>query len=758
MFLTDRKLERRIAELEQYRYRDVIELRSFAAAEETQGVVSPKLPTDFGGDEWYTMETGDTWKGRDRFLWLHKEIPIPDKWRGKRVVGVFDFGNTGGGNNSGFESMAYVNGQMYQGVDVNHKELFFDEALCGTAVDVTFRLWSGLEGGGIPKDQEHRIARADLAWLDEKVDDFYYMASMVWQALEELDSSDPVQHELRGALDGACRLIDWTYPGSEEFYESVYRADELLNERIDSTDKNSIINVYCVGHTHIDVAWLWRLKHTREKCSRSFSTVFRLMELFPEYIFLQTQPQLYEYMKEEFPDIYANIKKRVQEGRWEADGAMWVEADCNLTSGESLTRQILIGSKFIKDEFGKDVEFLWLPDVFGYSWALPQILKKAGINTFMTTKISWNQYNRMPHDTFKWKGIDGSEVLTHFITTPEPWREQDSWFYTYNGSLLPRTVKGVWDAYRDKQMNKDLLISFGYGDGGGGVNRDMLECRRRLDKIPGLPHVKMSAAGEYFRKLHDTVEHTDSYVHTWDGELYLEYHRGTYTSQAYNKRMNRKMELLYRRAEWLTVMEALLTGKLADAKQEALTRGWKHILTDQFHDIIPGSSIHEVYEDSRKDYAYIEGIAREVEQEAYENVFEQKDDTYTVINASGWTSDQIVVIPENRDGIFRDQEGNELTAQKGQGGTYVEMKAVPAMGMKLITFEEGAEAVPVTEADFPFHVDGRQIETPFYQIALNQYGQITRLYDKTYRREVVPAGERANVLQVFEDKPLRHGI
>ena len=178
MFLTDRKLERRIAELEQYRYRDVIELRSFAAAEETQGVVSPKLPTDFGGDEWYTMETGDTWKGRDRFLWLHKEISIPDKWRGRRVVGVFDFGNTGGGNNSGFESMAYVNGQMYQGVDVNHKELFFDEALCGTAVDVTFRLWSGLEGGGIPKDQEHRIARADLAWLDEKVDDFYYMAGV----------------------------------------------------------------------------------------------------------------------------------------------------------------------------------------------------------------------------------------------------------------------------------------------------------------------------------------------------------------------------------------------------------------------------------------------------------------------------------------------------------------------------------------------------------------------------------------------------
>lgn len=763
MFLTDRKLERRINELEQYRYRDIIPFNNFTAAEEEQGVVNPKLPkfpqegsqteTEGSPEKWRTINTGDTWKGRDRFVWLHKDIPIPAQWKGKKVVGIFDFGNTGGGNNSGFESMAYVNGKMYQGVDVNHKELFFDEALCGTTADLTFRLWSGLEGGGVPREQEHRIARADLAWLDEKVDDLYYLASMVRQTLEELSDSDPIQHELRKALNYAFRLIDWTYPGSGEFYESVYQADEALNESIDKMDKHSMINIYCVGHTHIDVAWLWRLKHTREKCSRSFSTVFRLMEQYPEYIFLQTQPQLYEYMKEEFPDIFENIKKRVEEGRWEADGSMWVEADCNLTGGESLTRQILIGSKFIKDEFGKDVEYLWLPDVFGYSWAIPQILKKAGINTFMTTKISWNQYNRMPHDTFMWKGIDGSEVLTHFITTPEPWRERDSWFYTYNGNLLPRTVKGVWDAYRDKEMNQDLLISFGYGDGGGGVNRDMLECRRRLDKIPGLPNVKMSTAGEYFRKLHETVANTDQYIHTWDGELYLEYHRGTYTSQAYNKRMNRKMELLYRRAEWLTVMEALKSRNLADAKQEELTKGWKHILTDQFHDIIPGSSIHEVYEDSRKDYAYIEGIAREVEQEAYARITEQKENTYTVFNASGWTMSQVVAVPQEQDGIFVDEDGNELVSQKGQGMSYVEVKDVPSMGVKTISFQEGAKDCP--GAELPFRNDGdREIETPYYQISLNQYGQITRLYDKTYARDVIPEGQRANVLQVFEDKPL----
>jgi len=298
-----------------------------------------------------------------------------------------------------------------------------------------------------------------------------------------------------------------------------------------------------------------------------------MMELFPEYIFLQTQPQLYQYIKEDFPQIYAEIKKRAAEGRWETDGGMWVEADCNLTSGESLTRQILIGSRFIKEEFGKDVEYLWLPDVFGYSWALPQILKKSGIGTFMTTKISWNQYNRMPHDTFRWMGMDGSEVLTHFITTPEPWSEPGSWFYTYNGMLTAKTVKGLWDAYSEKEMNKDLLVSFGYGDGGGGVNRDLLEARRRLDQIPGMPNVKTSTAGAYFRKLKKTVESTEQYVHTWDGELYLEYHRGTYTSQAYNKRMNRKMELLYRQAEWMTAMQAVQEHCLENARQEALTEG-----------------------------------------------------------------------------------------------------------------------------------------------------------------------------------------
>lgn len=750
MFFTDRKLEGRTRELRKYRYRDVVRIREFLVREDTQEAINPVVPTEF--ESWEIKREGDNWSGRDRYLWLHMDVEIPAQWKGKRAVGVFDFGMTGAGNNSGFESLLYMDGEPYQGVDVNHKEVFFPESVYGHQVSLTFRLWSGLEGGGEPKEMEHKLKTAKLGWLDEKTDDLFYLSSMVEGTVAQLSENDPVRHELLTGLDRAMHVIDWSYPGSERFYASVAEADDRLNETLDAMNKRSDINVYAVGHTHIDTAWLWRLKNTREKCARSFNTVMRMMEMFPEYVFLQTQPQLYEYVKEDFPKLYEQIRERIAEGRWEADGAMWVEADCNLTSGESLTRQILIGSRFMKEEFGKEAEFLWLPDVFGYSWALPQILKKSGIDMFMTTKISWNQYNRMPHDTFYWKGIDGSEVLTHFITTPEPDSPADSWFYTYNGQLVPGTVKGVWDAYSEKDMNRDLLISYGFGDGGGGVNRDMLEQRRRLDRIPGLPNVKTGTAGAYFRKLKENVKNTDRFVNVWDGELYLEYHRGTYTSHAHNKRMNRKMELLYREAEWFTVMRALAGGDLALAQQEELTKGWKHILTDQFHDIIPGSSIFEVYEDSRKDYEFIAGIGEAVEQTFLKEALAPEEGRYTVINSNAFPLDASVLLADVRGNAACLEDGTPLPAQKTAEGLLVSVPAVPSMGWRQITVQESGE--PEEKSAFWLSVDGHKIETPFYVIELNDFGQITGLYDKEFAREVIPEGQRANVLQVFEDKPL----
>ena len=302
-------------------------------------------------------------------------------------------------------------------------------------------------------------------------------------------------------------------------------------------------------------------------------------------------------------------------------------------------------------------------------------------------------------------------------------------------------------------MIQELLISYGYGDGGGGVNRDLLERRRRIDKIPGLPSLETSTAGEFFRDLKETVKNTDRYVHTWDGELYLEYHRGTYTSQGYNKRMNRKMELLYRKAEWLTAMHAVQSKKLELAKQEKLTEGWKLILTNQFHDIIPGSSIHEVYEDSRKDYAKVEAIGTEVINDYFQDSLDEAKDVWTVYNDSGWNRDEIVAIPAAKAGKFVDGDGNVLETQCEKDVTYVQVKNVPAMGHRAVFFR-GEDQTGEETSVSPFKVNGRKIETPFYQMIINEQGQIEKLYDKEYGRNVLAPNERGNVLQMFEDKPL----
>ncbi|MHC1750170.1 MAG: alpha-mannosidase [Cellulosilyticaceae bacterium] len=750
MFFTERKLEARIREIEQYRYREVKSLEWLFAKEDEAAVINPALPTVW--DKAKCLAVGERWEGRDRYLWLHKEVEIPTKWQNKKVVGIFDYGNTGAGNNSGFESLLYVNGVPYQGVDVNHKEVFFKDEQIKEPLNLTFRLWSGLEGGGIQAPQEHRINTAQIAWLDEVVDDLYYLSKIAFETIQLLDEFNPIKTQLTTSLNAAFMNIDWSYPGSEVFYESLHAADQILNDRIEQCDKHELVNVKCIGHTHIDVAWLWRLQHTREKCARSFSTVLRLMEQYPEYIFLQTQPQLYEYIKEDYPEIYARIKQKVAEGQWEVDGGMWVEADCNLTSGESLTRQILIGSQFIKQEFNQDVSYLWLPDVFGYSWALPQILKKSGIPMFMTTKISWNQYNRMPHDTFKWKGIDGSEVITHFITTPEPWSTPGSWFYTYNGQLIPKTVKGIYEAYSEKQLTNELLLSYGYGDGGGGVNRDMLECRRRIDKMPGLPNLKTSKASDYFKDLKQKVEDTKEYIHTWDGELYLEYHRGTYTSQAYNKKMNRKLEFYYREAEWLSAMGGILGECINKNNQQELTLGWKIILRNQFHDIIPGSSINEVYKDCHIDYQKATEIADAVEEKALSTLIMEQENAYTILNNTNWERSEVVVINEEQGGCWVDDDGKLLEAAKENDGWRIKVKNVPSMGWRTIYFKENSAKCNAAMAT----INKNAIETPFYSLVLNESGQITKLFDKKNHREILAENTKANVLCMFEDKPLAH--
>lgn len=752
MLLTEEKLKSRLWELYGMRFRDKIPITPFFVKEEDSGSVNPQPPTAEQMEETgQSMTLGQTWTGRDRYLWLQKTVVIPQAW--KNPVGVFDFGITGHGSNSGFESLLYVDGKPYQAVDTNHQEVFFDKSCQGREISLVFRLWSGLEGGGTPRELTHCLNTAFLGEMDADTDSLYYFGDTILWTAEVLKAEQLEKHELLHMLDKAIRVIDWTDKGSEAFYETVRQANLLLNQSIDAMQKNTRALVSCVGHTHIDTAWRWRLKHTAEKASRSFSTVLRYMEQYPEFIFLHTQPQQYAYIKEYFPEIYENIQKRVREGRWEIDGAMWVEPDCVLTGGEALTRQILVGRRFMLEEFGKEPEYLWLPDVFGYSYALPQILKKSGIHTFMTTKITWNQYNRMPNDTFRWKGMDGSEVLAHFVTTPCRGQDVETNFYSdYNGFLRPDVVTGSWKLYREKHIHPETLIPYGFGDGGGGVTREMLERRRYMDRIPGLPHVKTSTAGDYFRRLQESVARTDEPMATWDGEMYLEYHRGTYTSQAYVKKMNRRMEEMYRRAEWLTAMQAVQSGDIVKAEQENLNEGWKMLLTHQFHDILPGSSMREVYDDAHDYYEKIGSLAGGVIARSLQAMTTEDANYITVINEltnarsglvriDGFDADaQVLIAPD----------GSEVPAQREYA-----LVTVPEMGM--ISLQLCSRERPRKEESCAsIRQDGESlsIESDFYQITLNKSGQISKLYDKELDTQVLAEGQRGNVLQLFEDKPL----
>ncbi|WP_350343040.1 alpha-mannosidase [Proteinivorax tanatarense] len=749
MFFKIEKLENRINELDRLRYKNIKMIESFKTYNPTKGEEN-RLPTNYSTE---VLTVNDHWAGRDKYLWLNTNIKSIPLSKDSRQVLFLDLGRTGGGNNSGFEALLYLNKEPFQAVDCNHKEVILPNA--GDKMELDILLWSGLEGGGHPQQQFYRIKEAWHGLLDKKIDSLYYLSKAVLQSIKVLDENDPSRAKLLTSLNDAFLVIDWTEPQSEEFYQSVYKSLDILKAKVNLKSANKQnINIHTIGHSHIDLAWLWRVKHTKEKAKRTFTTVLRLMELYDDYTFLQSQPQLYQWIKDEEPELYKKIKEKVANGQWQVEGGMWVEADCNIPSGESLVRQLLYGKKFYLDEFGKDSKVLWLPDVFGYSWALPQILKKSGIETFVTTKISWNQYNRMPHDTFKWKGIDGSEVLTHFITTPEPGRDENSWFYTYNGLITAETLKGIWNKYRDKEINNDLLLAYGYGDGGGGVNREMLEMKNQYNKVDGMPKVQSTNAEKYFDKLHENLDHSNGYLHTWDGELYLEYHRGTYTSQAKVKQKNRQLENEYRKLELISVWEGF-KNKFKQYPKELIEKGWKKILLNQFHDIIPGSSIKEVYEDCHKDYQQAEEIKNQIMTNKIETIVVKEDNVVSYFHPLQYKGAIVVKVPKenNPESLNFWLEDKPLTAQKLENGDFLVLvdEARP-LSFGNIALKEAETEKSNQLSSVELHK--QFLSTPYYEIKWDSQGQLTSIFDIEAGREVLKG--KGNVFRIFEDKPMAH--
>lgn len=703
---------------------------------------------DYDDSGWQDFRLWDTWGGYDKVAWFRTRVGVPESFQGGQVALKFLVGPRDGGDSTA-ETLLYVDGKPVQGIDIWHEEALLEPELCQKSeLQIALKSWSGVLVP--PKFRTFKLAQ--LLLVDMAVDKFCFVIDTVRRCALLLDEDDLRRIRLTQLLNETFRRVDFLNYREESYYASIRSALEYVQGQLDELAKVEEIKpaVYGVGHSHIDMAWLWRLCATREKASRTFSTVLNLMKQYPEYRYMHSSPQLYQFLKEDYPELYEEVKERIAEGRWEITGGMWVEPDTNIPSGESLVRQFVYGKRFIREEFGKETYLVWLPDVFGYSAAFPQIMKKCGMKYFMTTKISWNQYNHFPYDTFLWKGIDGSEIFTHFITTPE----DGSWFYTYNGHMDPEEVTGVWKNYKDKDKNHELLIAFGWGDGGGGPTREMLEQSRVMKNIPGIPKVEITSAEGYFEKIYEHTDHEK--LGKWDGELYFELHRGTYTSQAANKRYNRKTEILLHDIEAMSVLAGLSTGYAWPKKE--LDEIWERVLLNQFHDILPGSSIRQVYEDTAKDYEAIAqkgGGLLDAAVSVLRRTVEVKDDSAILYNMTGYRRSDYVRIPYgeriHKDTVLLGEEG-PLAVSPGADGLYVHVDGIPAYGYKTLKIGGADEAVTAQGEAMRATQDG--VETPYYRMTFNGNGEIESLYDRENRRQI-DCGRPMNVFAAFEDKPQR---
>lgn len=708
--------------------------------------------------DWEELHKEEIWGGNQEYFWFETFITIPDEWDGRCVAYEVMTGREGQWDAVNPQFSVFVDGRLKQGFDVNHRETILSEqARGGERHHIVLSAFTGDRNFYLKLDSRLKV-------LDRKVESYYYDLKVPYDTALLLDEPDREYMAVIKSLNDSLNLLDLRKEGSDAFYASLAVAhDRLRKDLYEKQCGQTEVHTYCVGHTHIDCAWQWTLKVTRDKAVRSFSTALELMRRYPEFIFMSSQPQLYQYVKEEAPEVYEEIKRRVREGRWETEGGMFVEADCNLASGESLIRQFLYGTRFFRREFGTENVILWLPDVFGYSAALPQIMKKCKIRYFMTTKLSWNEFNKMPYDTFMWEGIDGTAILTHFSPTRDyhtGGREdgnENSHYTTYNGFLCPSQVKGGWERYSPKYLNKEVLMCFGYGDGGGGATSQMLENQRRISKgIPGCHATVMSTARHFFETLEEHVSGS-SWLPKWTGELYLEYHRGTYTSMARNKRYNRKAEFATQDTEFLAVCDGLISG--AAYPREELDSVWEAVLRNQFHDILPGSSIKEVYDDSKEEYEKLlaeDSRLMEASLKRLVSAIDAPEGALAVYNFGPEVKAEVVEFYyEGGWPVVYDGE-RKVSVQKSGERTYIfTASGLPERGYKTYGLGE-SEVGDGSKGNPMFSVSEHHLENRYFSIRLNSKGQFAGILDKTAGRELLMPGKSGNVIMSYEDRPHKY--
>lgn len=550
------------------------------------------------------------------------------------------------------------------------------------------------------------LKEAYVAACNENLKTLYYDYTLLLELMGILPKESARTYSIGYALKEAALALN-------EFSESeITNARDILSKELEKNGGDPSLHISAIGHAHIDLAWLWPIRETKRKIARTFSTVLKMMEKYPDYVFGASQPQIYEWTKDEYPLLYNKIKEKVAEGRWEPQGGMWVEADTNMSGGEALIRQFLYGKRFFQTEFDKNMEVLWLPDVFGYTGSLPQIIRKCGCNYFMTIKLSWNSVNQFPHHTFVWEGIDGTDVLVHM--PPEG---------TYNSSAAPRAILKSEYNFLEKGISDDCLILFGIGDGGGGPGEEHMEMLKREKNLEGLAPVRQEASIDFFHKLN---KNEDKYA-KWVGELYLEKHQGTYTSQAKSKYYNRKIEISLRDLEIILSMANLLGYNTYP--KEKLDKIWKEILLYQFHDILPGSSIKRVYDESIARYSEIQEEISELTRNTINEIAGHTDKNSVskltmLVNTLSWERTQWI---ETNNGWI--------------------LANVPPMGYSII---DSSRPTAIFDTNVLIAED-YLLENDLVRVKFNVRGEIISFFDKDCDREIMPQGTIGNQLAVYSD-------
>ena len=685
--------------------------------------------------EYTPIKEGTVWGHEWESAYFHLTADVPEAWQGKELA--FQLNLVG-------EIMVFDrDGVPYCGLTGTsafsasyHKDMAIVEDWM--IKDGKFELWCeattnhlfGVSLAGDPSGVDAKKVKGSLT-ADVKKLRLCLFNRAVWSLRNDVEILLDLFHTFPEQNYKAKQLLYALNEAINVYSDNPANADKARAVLKEYCDKHpaeaSALSISGVGHAHIDVGWLWPVRESVRKTARTFSSQIELIKKYPNYIFGASQPQLYQFVKDHYPELYERVKAAVKSGNWELQGGMWVEADCNIIGGESMVRQFIHGKNFYMDEFGEDVKNLWLPDVFGYSAALPQIIKKAGCDYFLTQKISWNQYNVFPHHTFIWRGLDGSEVLTHF--PPEN---------NYNANVLPVAQCQAQDRFAEAGFLDEFVSLFGIGDGGGGPAMHHLERAERVQNLGGVPKFKYGKAADFFERL----AAKNPKLAKWDGELYLEMHRGTLTTQALTKRNNRRIEQLLAAVEFMASAVSLEKYPI-----EVLDKCWKTLLINQFHDIIPGSSIREVYEVTEKEHAEVIATLEKLAKDFAIEMSEADENSALIVNTLSNVWSGVIELPADwADYQICDENGKVLASEVVDGKVKVLLEVAPN-AITTLTKGEKVNAVKAVVCN------EKVLENDLVRYVFNDKGEVVSAYDKEENRELIANGNAGNSFTLYTDRP-----